>query len=78
MVLLWKGKVENQNQSLYESQNRPEQLKEKDCYWFHNIYDSWKDYDSSKTIDDYSKRDWNWKIERLKDWKIIIQRIEIC
>ena len=74
MVLLWKGKVENQNQSLYESQNRPEQLKEK--WWFRDIYDSWKDYDSLednrwlfkerlKMKDNHPK---NWELLRIVNW----------
>ena len=45
MVLLWKGLLANQNQSLYKSQNRPEQLKET-VDDSRDIYDSWKDYDS--------------------------------
>jgi len=69
MVLLWKEKVGNQNQSLSESKKLEIQ---EESYWFHNIYDSQKDYDSSKTMTYYSKTDWNWKIiiQRLKDhWK---------
>ena len=58
MVLLWKGLLTNQNQSLSESQNRPEQLK-KTIDDSRNIYDSFKDYDSLKD------NDWSFK-ERLK------------
>lgn len=75
MVLLWKGKLTNQNQSLFN----PRILEiQEESYWFHNIYDSWKDYDSLERqwliiqreieIERSSLKDYDWFW--MESWKL--------
>lgn len=77
-----KRKVGNQSQSLFNPRIDQNNWRDSD-YWFHSIYDSQKDYDSSKTIT-FIQREI--EIERLsfKDqgiiewlWLILIGKLEI-